>query len=135
MQSKDATRPIPEVFVGCSSEGFRVAQAIQNNLQYAARVTIWRQGTFELGHAFLDDLLGAAQRSDFGIFVLSPDDITISRGTDKSSPRDNTIFEAGLFIGMLGRERVFLHRAAQPGTKVANGSARYYTRALRRPQR
>ena len=99
---------LPEVFVGCSTEGLPAAKAIQNNLQYTARVSLWPQGTFELTHTVLEDLVRAAERSDFAVFVLYQDDITKSRGSDEPSPRDNTIFEAGLFMGMLGRERVFL---------------------------
>src|ERR1035441_407970 len=99
---------LPELFIGCSVEGLPVAKALQNNLQFAAQVTIWSQGSFELTHSALQNLNASARRSDFAVFVLFPDDITEARGSSQISPRDNTIFEAGLFMGILGRSRVFL---------------------------
>ena len=108
----------PEVFVGGSIESLPAAKAIQNNLQYAARVTLWPQGIFELTHTVLEDLLVAAERCDFAVFLLSPDDFTRSRGSEEPSPRDNTIFELGLFIGLLGRDRVFLVRPRDASVKL-----------------
>jgi 8-oxo-dGTP pyrophosphatase MutT (NUDIX family) len=119
----DRDRSMPRVFVGSSFESDRVAKAIQNNLQNAAQVNPWYHGSFEVGHHVLEDLIGKAKDSDFGIFVLSPDDVTHSRGVDKSSPRDNTIFEAGLFMGMLGRDRVLLVVPRHPEVKLPSDLA------------
>ncbi|MDG7001889.1 MAG: nucleotide-binding protein, partial [Nitrososphaerota archaeon] len=47
-------------------------------------------------------------QSDFAIAIAQPDDITQSRGASTPSPRDNVIFELGLFIGRIGRLRSFL---------------------------
>ena len=46
-------------------------------------------------------------KTDFAVLVLTPDDITLSRGTTIASPRDNAIFELGLFMGTNGRNRTF----------------------------
>jgi hypothetical protein len=40
--------------------------------------------------------------------VSAPDDMTISRGIEKPSARDNVVLEAGIFIGALGYERTFI---------------------------
>jgi hypothetical protein len=48
------------------------------------------------------------QKHDFAILVLTPDDVTESRGDSEKSPRDNVLFELGLFMGRLGRERTFI---------------------------
>ena len=45
---------------------------------------------------------------DFAALVLSPEDTVVSRGTMTHAPRDNTIFELGLFMGVLGHSRTFL---------------------------
>lgn len=58
----------------------------------------------------MESLTEAVDESDFGIFVFSPDDVTKMRGNDQTTVRDNVIFEFGLFIGKLGRERVFFVR-------------------------
>lgn len=47
-------------------------------------------------------------RCSFAALIATGDDKTISRSNAKISPRDNVVYEAGLFAGRLGRERVFL---------------------------
>ena len=49
-----------------------------------------------------------AGRADFAAFIISPDDTVISRDAENLAPRDNVIFELGLFMGVLNRQRVFL---------------------------
>lgn len=42
--------------------------------------------------------------------VLSPDDDVESRSAKAQAPRDNVVFELGLFIGALGPERTYMVR-------------------------
>lgn len=97
----------PKIFIGSSVEGLNVAYAIQQNLTHDAESTVWDQGLFELSKTTIESLEKSLEITDFGIFVLSNDDITIMRGEKSSAVRDNVLFELGLFIGKLGRERVF----------------------------
>lgn len=97
----------PEVFIGSSSEGERVARAIELHLHRHANVTIWMNGVFTPGVSFLQSLLNALGRFDFAVLILTPDDLLEKRDASYSSPRDNVIFELGLFMGRLGARRAF----------------------------
>lgn len=97
----------PRVFIGSSVEGLNVAYAVQQNLLHDAEVTVWDQGVFALSKTTIESLSKALQESDFAVFVFSPDDLVKIRSTTSSAIRDNVLFEFGLFIGKLGRERVY----------------------------
>ena len=98
----------PRVFIGSSIEGLAVAEAVQLGLDYDAECTIWSQGVFGLSSGTLETLLRAVKDFEFAVLVLSPDDLVHKRGTARNSPRDNVLFELGLFMGALGRERTYL---------------------------
>lgn len=98
----------PVVFIGSSSEGLSIARALQLNLDRYAEVILWSQGVFGLSEGSLESLVGRSEDFDFAILVLTPDDLTCSRGSEVQSPRDNVVFELGLFMGALGRMRTFI---------------------------
>jgi hypothetical protein len=50
-------------------------------------------------------LLRSLKTADVGVFVFSADDIVKIRGAEYAAVRDNVIFEFGLFVGHLGREK------------------------------
>ena len=98
----------PRVFIGSSVESLPIADAIAENLEFDAEVTIWRNGTFNISSNALDDLISKAKSVDFSIFIFSPDDLTIIRAREKYVVRDNVVFELGLFIGAIGKNRCFI---------------------------
>ncbi|APX91966.1 hypothetical protein BWR19_02830 [Halomonas sp. 1513] len=98
----------PRIFIGSSSESLDVADAVNLNLDHKAEVTIWRNGTFDLSSNTIDALTKKAKAVDFSLFIFSPDDIAIIRSKQKAIVRDNVLFELGLFIGALGKERCFI---------------------------
>jgi hypothetical protein len=98
----------PQLFIGSSSEGKRVAEAIQLILEDAIDTVVWSQGLFGLSSTSLERLERITQEFDFAALVVTPDDMVDARGTRRPSARDNVLFEAGLFMGRLGRERTFL---------------------------
>ncbi|WP_044362219.1 TIR domain-containing protein [Vibrio fluvialis] len=98
----------PRVFIGSSVESLPIADAIAENLEFDAEVTIWRNGTFNLSSNALDDLITKAKSVDFSIFIFSPDDLTTMRSREKYVVRDNVVFELGLFIGSIGKNRCFI---------------------------
>jgi predicted nucleotide-binding protein len=81
----------PAVFIGSSAEGLDAARAIQVLLDRSCEVEIWSQGTFGPGGGTLESLVSAVDRFDFAILIVNPDDTAISRGQQKSVPRDNVI--------------------------------------------
>lgn len=101
-------RERPRVFIGSSTEGLPVAEAIQVGLDHVAECTVWNQGVFGLSSTAIETVVDTAADFDFAVLVLTPDDTTTRRGTSANSPRDNLIFELGLFTGILGRARTFL---------------------------
>jgi predicted nucleotide-binding protein len=98
----------PALFIGSSEEAMSIVDAFQSHLEGTIEVIPWRFGVFKSGESALESLVNALDRFDFAAFILTPDDLVQSRGHEQSSPRDNVIFEMGLFIGRLGRERVFV---------------------------
>ena len=97
----------PAIFVGSSAEGLDVAYALQENLEYDSEPTVWPQGVFTPSQSALQALANEARKTDFAIFAFTPDDVRTMRGVEASVPRDNVIFELGLFVGALGIERCF----------------------------
>ncbi|RWX53800.1 TIR domain-containing protein [Photobacterium chitinilyticum] len=98
----------PRVFIGSSVESLPISDAIAENLEFDAEVTIWRNGTFKLSSNALDDLIEKTKAIDFAIFIFSPDDLAVMRAREKYVVRDNVVFELGLFIGAIGKSRCFI---------------------------
>lgn len=108
----------PSLFVGSSSEGLDFARAVRSVLDSDCEVTLWNEGFFELGTTFIETLINSLPRFDFAILVLTPDDLVSSRATDVFGPRDNVIFELGLFMGHLGRSRTFILQQSHADLKI-----------------
>lgn len=101
-------RSRPSLFIGSSTEGLRIAKTLQLLLDQACEVTIWSLGVFGLSQGTLESLVYALDGFDFAALVLTADDLVTSRAESSSAPRDNVLFELGLFMGGLGRERTFI---------------------------
>jgi predicted nucleotide-binding protein len=134
----------PIIFIGSSGEALPVAQVINNSLSRRPAIPkLWSKDVFEASKTTIEDLYRLSAESDFGVLVLTPDDITVSRGIKKLSPRDNVIFELGLFIGALGRERTIIVKPSGVDIKIPtdlmgvtrleyqDGSSRTISRRLR----
>ena len=99
----------PLVFIGSSVEALPIARELQAGLAHDRLiVSVWTDGVFRASRGAVESLLDAVGKSDFAVLVLSPDDTVISREVQSVAPRDNCIFELGLFMGALGRERSFI---------------------------
>ncbi|MEQ8413708.1 MAG: nucleotide-binding protein [Imperialibacter sp.] len=98
------------VFIGGSLEALSIATKLTNAIEALGNVqcTVWNDGVFEFNKSFLDSLSKAAYSFDFGVLVATKDDIALIKKSVKDIPRDNVIFEYGLFLGTMGNSRTFL---------------------------
>jgi hypothetical protein len=98
----------PRVFIGSSKKGVKIAEAIQAQLEEVADVWVWDQKVFRHGYSHLENLLKILDSTDFAVLVLTADDEIIDDERSLFSPRDNVLFECGLFMGRLGRDRTYV---------------------------
>ncbi len=102
-------RSKPVVFIGSSTKELRVASCLQKYLAAKPVVTrLWSEGVFEVSKTTIEDLLKTSSESDFAVIILGPDDIIASGGKKRFAPRDNVVFELGLFMGSLERGRTYI---------------------------
>ena len=99
---------MPRVFIGSSKESLPVAGAVKVTMEPIAKTTIWTRGVFGPDKFTLEAIEDQAQKVDFAVMVFGPDDVIFSRGKRFEGPRDNVIFELGVFTGALGRKRAFV---------------------------
>ena len=116
----------PKIFIGSSKGNVAVANAIATGLEQdrdCAFTTVWSEGVFQPGDSFLDRLLDAPSEYDFAVMVWAADDKTDTDGVSQPSPRDNVVFECGLFMGALGKKRVFVVYDSQADIKIPSDFA------------
>jgi len=102
----------PRIFLGSSGKQAKLLQAITRGLAEVAEVEPWTT-TFNPGRSTLDRLVELSREVDFAAFVFAQDDWTTMDASEpgQASPRDNVVFEAGLFGGALGIRRTFILHA------------------------
>ncbi|HEY8154395.1 MAG TPA: TIR domain-containing protein [Myxococcota bacterium] len=112
----------PRIFLGSSGRQEKLIEELTRGLDDVARVEPWTT-SFHPGTTTLSRLLELTQEVDFAAFAFARDDWTSasppaspSTESGQASPRDNVVFEAGLFGGVLGMRRTFILHAS--GTKL-----------------
>src|SRR4029077_4416845 len=124
----------PRIFLGSSGKQEKLLQALTRGLEDVAHVEPWTT-SFNPGTTTLERLLELTREVDFAAFVFAQDDWT-STGpaaspaseSAQASPRDNVVFEAGLFGGALGMRRTFIlhaHGSKLPPQLPGRTSVRY----------
>lgn len=108
----------PRMFLGSSGKQEKLLQALTRGLSDIAHVEPWMT-SFNPGTSTLERLLELTQEVDFAAFVFAQDDwttVSLSASSEpqsgQASPRDNVVFEAGLFGGVLGMRRTFILHAS-----------------------
>lgn len=97
----------PTIFIGSSKEGLDIAKIVESNLSHIGKVTLWTD-IFDLNKSNFDNLTSQLAFFDYAILIATSDDVTVSRKKQSMSPRDNVIFEYGLFTGGIGASRTIL---------------------------
>lgn len=111
----------PKVFVASSSESKDVVESICNNFSNASVELIpWtREVLFAPSTHAIETLEANARAVDFAIIIIGPDDVVISRGKKTGAPRDNVVFELGLFMGaLIERRRIFMVESTATQIKI-----------------
>jgi CAP12/Pycsar effector protein, TIR domain len=108
----------PRIFLGSSGKQAKLLQALTRGLEDVAHVEPWTT-SFNPGTTTLERLLELTREVDFAAFVFAQDDWTTNSPAaapaptpGQASPRDNVVFEAGLFGGVLGMRRTFILHAS-----------------------
>jgi hypothetical protein len=100
--------PLPKLFIGSASESLPLVKLLKKGLETSAHITVWSdRAVFKPLDFYVDSLLNIPPLFDFGAFLFEPDDIVASRGVLLEAPRDNVVFELGLFMSRLGLKRAF----------------------------
>lgn len=124
----------PRIFLGSSGQQEEMVQALARGLGDIAHVEPWTT-VFNPGVSTLERLVELTREVDFAAFVFAQDDWTNSSASSapeaasgQASPRDNVVFEAGLFGGVLGMRRTFIihaHGAKLPTDLLGLTCVRY----------
>jgi hypothetical protein len=112
----------PRIFLGSSGKQEKLLHTLTRGLADVAHVVPWTT-SFNPGTTTLERLLELTHEVDFAAFVFARDDWTSTSPSAsplpesaQASPRDNVVFEAGLFGGALGMRRTSILHAS--GSKL-----------------
>lgn len=98
------------VFVGSSSKSIGVGEALKRSLSTDDVIVVpWKElGVFPLSEHTIESLERTANKCHFAVFVLGLDDLIQGKKGESYVPRDNVVFELGLFLGRIGRRRSYM---------------------------
>jgi hypothetical protein len=122
----------PRLFLGSSGKQASLLDKLTRGLEGVAHVEPWTT-VFDPGTTTLGRLIELTREVDFAAFIFAQDDWTTASApadaaAGQASPRDNVVFEAGLFGGVLGMRRTFIlhaHGAKLPTDLLGLTAVRY----------
>lgn len=105
-------RPEIRVFVASSGKSVPVANALKDLLaSEEVKIIPWKDvGVFVLSDSIIESLERAVSECHFAVFILGQDDVIQTTYGGVYVPRDNVVFELGLFLGRIGRQRSYMLR-------------------------
>ena len=116
MALESQTDPL-RVFVASSSKQIKVAKTIASLLNKAStgpaalqpplHAYAWTEATFSFSSTYIESLEYELECADFAVVIMTAQDVALVGREIVDLPRDNVIFELGLFMGRLGRDRCY----------------------------
>lgn len=112
------------IFIGSSSENSMAIESLSKVLSKSRKTDFkikpapWNKGVFKFSAAYIESLEKELNKADFAILELTPNDVTRIRNAKVKTPRDNVLFELGLFMGRLHRERCIMLYARDDKPKL-----------------
>ncbi|MFZ4185445.1 TIR domain-containing protein [Streptomyces pseudogriseolus] len=99
----------PRIFIGSAGGAKDIVHALHEVLSVKAAPIAWyHDDTIAASKTVIERLDKIAHSEvDGAVLVLTVDDLRKRDGSQSWTPRDNVIFELGLFIGSVGRDRTF----------------------------
>jgi predicted nucleotide-binding protein len=110
-KKKQSQNTLPKLFIGSSTEALPIVTLLTRAIADRAKCISWTEAPEFSDHGSRTTfaaLCYAAQEYDFALFILSFDDVLLYRRRKYAAPRDNVLFEIGLFVRALGPERVLI---------------------------
>jgi hypothetical protein len=99
----------PKIFIGSSTACYSIAEKVKVNLSDIADCFLWQDPeVWETNRSTFDNLIRMSNYFDFGVFVATGDDLTMTNDKLVIEPRDNVILEMALFLGAMGHNKSFL---------------------------
>lgn len=98
----------PSIFIASSRAGLKTARELARHVESFAQPTLWASSGMKVGKPVFESLSEVAARSDFVIFIIAGDDSSGRFGGNRSSGRNNLIFELGFLAGAIGADRTFI---------------------------
>jgi predicted nucleotide-binding protein len=112
----DAVMDVRDVFLAYSTKARATANDIQKYVKSRGYTLMDWELDFAAGGTILEALNDATEKCIGGITLLTKDDDLIAGDQYHAAPRDNVIFELGLFVQNTGHKRVLVIR--EDGTKM-----------------
>jgi hypothetical protein len=116
------------VFVASSSEQIAATNKVADTIRAVDQadgqprldVRPWQEGVFSFSSTYIESLEQELDLADFAVVIMTGDDAGNVRNQAVNLPRDNVIFELGLFIGRLERKRCFFFIEGDSKTRIAS---------------
>ena len=99
----------PKIFIGSSTAGYSIAEKVKGYLSKIGDCFLWKEpDVWETNRSTFDNLIRMSNYFDFGVFVATADDLTLTNDEIVIESRDNVILEMSLFLGAMGQNKSFL---------------------------